>query len=120
MSLQCLLHEGQRDLLVSGFGDLAAEDLALVIDRAPQIMVFAVDLHGHFVEMPSPPAEASHVADLVLPHFTCERRAEAVPPEADGLVTQIDAAFEQQALDVPQRQRETHIHQDHQADDLRR
>jgi len=38
------------------------------------------------------------------------------PP--DGFMADIDAALVQQVLDVAQRQRETHVHHDRQADDL--
>ena len=47
-----------------------------------------------------------------------EQRSEPVPPEANGFVTDVDAALEQQILDVPQRQREADIHHHHEADDL--
>jgi hypothetical protein len=43
-----------------------------------------------------------------------------VPPEPDGLVAVVDAAFEQQVLDVPQRERVPNVHHDHQSDDLGR
>jgi len=35
-----------------------------------------------------------------------------------GLVADIDAALEQQILDVPQAEREPHVHHHHQADHL--
>ena len=47
-------------------------------------------------------SEAAHVADAALAHFAREHRPKAVPPEAVGLVAQIDAALERQILDVPQ------------------
>ena len=42
------------------------------------------------------------------------------PNLSDSLVTNIDAALEQQILDVPQRGREPHVHHDDQPNDLRK
>ncbi len=50
----------------------------------------------------------------------CEHRPEAVPPVPHRLVTDVDPALEQQVLYIPQRQRETHVHQHHQPDHLGR
>ena len=38
------------------------------------------------------------------------KRGEPVPPHPHCLMAQIDPALEQQVLDVPQRQREPHVH----------
>ena len=45
VALQRLLHEGQCRCFITGFGDEAFEDLAFVIDGAPQVVHLAVDLH---------------------------------------------------------------------------
>ena len=47
-----------------------------------------------------------------------EHRAEPVPPETHGIVADIDAAFEQQILDLAQRKRITNIHHHRQANDI--
>ena len=47
-------------------------------------------------------------------------RAEPVPPEPHRLVTDIDAALEQDVFNLAQRQRISNIHHHRQADDLRR
>jgi hypothetical protein len=58
--LQRLLHEGQSRGFVPFLRDVAFEDLALVIDRAPQVDHLTVQLHVHFVEVPLPVAETAH------------------------------------------------------------
>lgn len=95
---------------------MALDDLAFVIDRAPAVMGLAVDLHEHLIQVPAPVSKTPHVADTALAHLACEHRPEPIPPQPYGLVAQIDAALEQQILNVPQAQREADVHHDHQAD----
>ena len=54
MALHHFPEQLQCSGLVSGLGGKDFEDLALVIDGPPQIMLLAVDLHKHLVEMPAP------------------------------------------------------------------
>lgn len=72
-------------------------------------MRIAVDLHEHLIEVPPPAAEAAHVAHAALAHLDCEHRTEAVPPDANRLVAKIEAALEQQMLDISQVQREANV-----------
>lgn len=58
--------------------------------------------------------------DPFLADLGGQHRAEAVPPESDRLVADVDAAFVQQILHIPERQRKPDLHHDRQADDLRR
>ena len=59
--------------------------------------------------------------DGALPANTsCENRAEAVPPEPDSFMAKVDAALEQQVLNISQRQWEPDVHHYHQADDVGR
>jgi hypothetical protein len=118
MPLQRLLHEAQRCVLIAGFGDVAFEDLPFVIHGPPQIDHLAIQLHVHLVEMPAPVTQAPHVRHPLPPDVAGKHRAEPVPPHPHGLVADVDAALEQQVLDVPQRQRETHVHHHDQADHL--
>jgi len=55
-----------------------------------------------------------------LPDLSRKYRTEPVPPEAHRLMTDVDAAFEQQILDLAQRKRVAHIHHHHEADYLGR
>lgn len=95
MALERLLHERQSPLLVAGFRDIALEDLALMIDGAPEIYHLAIDLHVHFIEVPLPVAEAPHPVDPLSADIAREKRAEPVPPQPNRLVAGVDAAFEE-------------------------
>ena len=62
----------------------------------------------------------AQTADLLATDVGCKERTKAVPPEPHGLVAKIDAAFEQQVLDVAQAQREPDVHHHYQSDHLGR
>jgi len=58
---------------------------------------------------------------MMNPPFTdlgCEHRADPVPPKPYRFMADINAAFEQQVLDLPQGQRIPNVHHHRQADDL--
>lgn len=59
MLLQGFPEEFQCRLLVSTLRDEAFQHLAFVIDGAPEVVLHAIDLHEHFVEMPAPMPEGS-------------------------------------------------------------
>jgi hypothetical protein len=52
--------------------------------------------------------------------ISSKQRAETVPPQPYRLMADIDPAFEQQVLDVPQTERISNVHHHSQADDLGR
>ena len=83
----------------------------------PEVVRLAVDPHEHLVQVPAP-AGIRMVLDTALSDLRCEHRTEPVPPEPHGLVTNIDAALEQQILDLPQRQWIPDVHHHRQADHL--
>ena len=89
-----------------------------MIDGAPKIVAFAIDLHEDLVHVPSPMWPGAHPVDPLPADVSGEHRAEAVPPEPDRLVAYLDAALVQQILDIPEREREPNIHYYRQADDL--
>jgi hypothetical protein len=120
MALQRLLHEVQRRVLVAGLRNVTLEDLAFLVDRAPQLDHLAIQFHVHLIKVPAPMPEAAHPADPLAPDVAGEHGTEPVPPHPHRLVAQVDPALKQEVLDVPQRQREPHIHHHHQADHLGR
>ena len=73
------------------------QHVAVLVDRAPQVVLLAVDLHEHFIEVPAVagagPA-AAQPAGVV--------GSEPFAPGPDRLVGDYDAAFEQQVLHVTQ------------------
>jgi hypothetical protein len=89
-------------LLVPALGDIGFEHLVLVIDRLPEIVHLAVDLHTDLVEVPLPLTEASHAAYLLPADIAGKERSEPVSPLEHGLVTNVYAALERQVFDIPQ------------------
>src|SRR6056297_3357481 len=67
---------------------------------------------------PSSPVARPHPLDAALADLRPQHRAEAEPPEPDGLVTDVDAALVEQVLDISQREREAHVQHNGQTDDL--
>ena len=76
-----------------------------MIDGAPEVAHLAAHLHVDLVEMPLPMGELAHTVDPPTADLAGEHRAEPAPPQPHGLVANVDAALEQQILDVAQRQR---------------
>jgi hypothetical protein len=57
------LQEFQRRLAISALRHKGFQHLAFVIDRAPEVVRLAVDLHEHLVEVPPPLRRRSHPLD---------------------------------------------------------
>ena len=91
-----------------------------MIDRSPEVMHLAIDLHVDLVEMPTPWGVDPHAIDALFADFGSEHRAEAVPPKPDGFMADIDPAFGEQVFNVAQRQRVFDVKHDHEADHLGR
>src|SRR5208337_1477861 len=96
------------------------QDVAFVVDGAPEIAELAVDLHKDLIQMPAPLRIAAHMRDASLADLGREHRSKPIPPEPDGLMADIDPALGDEILDVVQRQRVSHVHHHDQTDDLRR
>ena len=60
--------------------------------------------------------QGPHPVDPLPADFGGEHRTEALPPEPDRLVADVDPALVQQILDVPQGQREPDVHHHRQTD----
>ncbi len=110
VALQRFAQEPQSCRFIAGFGDVAFQHLTLVIYSAPEVVRLAVDLYVDLIEVPPPVAESPHAADQPLADVGGEHRAEPVPPKPHRLVADVDAALEQQILDVAQRQRVADLH----------
>jgi len=63
-------------------------------------------------------AEPLHPADALPADVSREQGPKPVAPQPDRFVAQVNATLEEQVLDVPQRQRKPHVHQDHEPDHL--
>nr|WP_291896714.1 hypothetical protein [Maricaulis sp.] len=90
-----------------------------MINGPPEIEEFAVYSDENFIEM-SGPVRVVCVLDAASSDRRREEWTEAVPPKSHCFMSDIDAAFVEQILDVPERQRKTDIQHHGQADDLGR
>lgn len=99
--LQRLLEEAQSRGFVSFLRHIALENLALVVDRPPQIVRLAIDLHEHLIDVPAPVPKAPHSADPLSLDIGRKQRSKPVPPQPNSLVADVDAALSQQILNVP-------------------
>ena len=111
--------ESQCSFAISAFRQIAVEDLAFVVDRSPELVLDAVDLHEDLIQMPSPVGQGPHAIDPLSPDLGGEHRAKSVPPKAHGFMANLDAPLVQQVFEVAQRKRVPNIEHHGQADDLR-
>jgi hypothetical protein len=91
------------------------ENLAFVVNRAPEPELPARDRHGHFIKMsPRGWPRAS------TPKFSGEQRPELQYPSSHRFVGDIQTALRKQIFDVAIAERETHIEPNGVPDDRRR
>jgi len=90
-----LLHHALEKLprrgLVRLRSDLRLQDLAFMVDCAPEIAELAVDLHKHLVQMPSPLRIATHLRHPLLSDLSGEHRTKPVPPKPDRLMADVES-----------------------------
>src|SRR5271166_4541983 len=110
------LEKLQRRGLIPLRGDHRFQNLAFMIDGAPEIAELAVDLYKRLIQMPPPLKIAAHVRDPLLSDLGGKHRAKPVPPKPDRLMADVDPALGQEILDVAQRQRVFHVHHHDQTD----
>ncbi|CAM3247759.1 hypothetical protein SPAN111604_12980 [Sphingomonas antarctica] len=72
-----------------------------MIDGAPEVVGFSVNVHEHLIEVPAPQTKAAHSAHSLTTNVGGKHRPEPVPPEPVRLMSNINAALEQQILDIP-------------------
>lgn len=114
------LDEFQCCLAIALLGHEALEDFAFVVHGAPEVVLFAVDLHENLVEVPTPLMSRSHSVDASAPDLGSEHRPGPSPPEPHGFVANLDTALMEQIFNIPERQREPDVEHDRHADDLGR
>ncbi len=113
------LEQSAEELLcghrVSARLDQNVEHVAVLVDRAPQVPLCAVDLDEHLIQVPfvaRPPTTTAQLVRVLLP--------EPVAPGPDRLIGHVDTTFEHQLLHVAEAQREPVVQPDAMADDLAR
>src|SRR5882757_9033844 len=91
------------------------ENLALIIDRAPQVHMLAGDPDDHLVEMP-----AIARPRTAAPQSACDSRPEFQHPAAHRLVRDIEPALGEKLLHIAVTQGETQVEPHSVLDDNRR
>src|SRR5438132_9473497 len=89
------------------------QHVVVLIDGSLRVMAFTIDGEKHLIKVPLVPwlgASTLQLIRVVLPKFQT--------PLADGFMSDVDPAFEQQFLHVAVTQREAIIEPDAMADDL--
>ena len=89
-----------------------------MVNCPPEVKPLVFDLHEHFVDVPSPVGIRTHPVDTSALNLGGKDRTEPVPPEPDRFMADIDPAFVEKILDIPQREWEPNVHHHRQADDL--
>ena len=86
--------EARRPLLVASPLHQDINRVAVLIDRSPQILLFALDGHKHFIKMP-------HITESTLSLLQCPRvsRSKLPAPLANDFVGDGDASFRQSLFD---------------------
>jgi len=86
--------EAHRRLLVASPLHQASNHVAVLVDRSPQILLFALEGHKHFIKMP-------RITQPTLSRLQCPRvRRSTLPaPWANGFVGDGDAWFRQSLFD---------------------
>jgi hypothetical protein len=90
-----------------------------MINRAPKIMLGAVDTNEDFIDMPAP-ERIRPMVDASFADLNSEQRPKAVSPETDGLMADINAPFEQDVFNLAKRKRIANVHHDRETDYLGR
>ena len=72
-----------------------------MIYRSPEIMRLSIDPDEDLVQVPTP-VRIRLLVKASLPDLVGEHRTEAIPPEPYRLVANVDAALEQNILDLSQ------------------
>ncbi len=92
-----LLHDAleklQRCGLIPLRRDHRLQDLAFMVDGAPEMAEHAADLHKHLVQMLSPLRIAAHLRPLLLSDVSGEHLTKPVPPKPDRLIADVDPAL---------------------------
>ena len=87
-------------LAVSLLRDKGLQHLTFLVDGAPKVMAFAVDLYEHLIEAPPPNRKRTLSIHPLLADLGGEDRTEPVPPEPDRLMANLDPSLVQKILDI--------------------
>lgn len=74
-----------------------------MIDGPPKIVALTIDLHEDLVDMPLPSRKSAQLLNTTPTDLEGKHWAKPVPPEPDGFMAHIAAAFMQQIFDISER-----------------
>ena len=100
VSFHRFLQERKCSLLIPGFCHVAFQHLTFVVDGAPQVMLYAVDLHEDLIEMPLPLRMLPHKARAFRPDLAGEDWTKKIDSEPYVLMANIDAALMKKVFNV--------------------
>ena len=75
-----------------------------MVDSAPKIVLDAIDLYKHLIQVPLPLRVLTHIGGSFRPDLTREDRTKVIDPSPDALMANIDTAFMQQVLNIAKRE----------------
>ena len=100
VSLHGFLQKPECSGLITGFGDIALQDFILMIDGAPEVVLDAIDLHKHLIQLPLPLSVLAHVGRSFRPDLTCEDWTKSIYLKPHAFVADVDAALMQQTFHI--------------------
>ncbi len=115
LSLEQLSKETLGGAAISPRLNQNVDDIAVLIDRSPQVPLLSLDLHEHFVQIP----EVAETTGFLLKP-TSVLAAKLPAPLADRFVGDDDASLSQQIFDIPETEAEPMVEPNGIADDQRR
>jgi hypothetical protein len=97
-----LRKEFQRGLTIPALGDIAFQHFSFMVNGSPQVVRLSVNSYEHFVQMPLPVRICTKLLNPFSSDLRGEQRAKSVPPEPHRFMADIDPAFVQQILHIPE------------------
>lgn len=99
-ALPLLKTSSSDNTLVSSLGDDALKHLAFMIDSSPEVVPLTVDFHEDLVHVPLPWRKRTQLLNTSPADLGGKHRPKPVPPEPDGFMADVDAAFVEQVFDI--------------------
>ena len=72
-----------------------------MVDRAPEVMLYSVDLDEDLIEMPLPLSDLPHIVGSPLTDLASKVGSKPINPESYTFMTNIYAALVEQVFDIP-------------------
>lgn len=103
-SLHGFLERLQSRRFVPFLGDIALKYFPFMTNCTPKIVLNAVDLHKHLVQVPPPKRTLMHVSCSWLSNLSSKQGTESVNPKMDTFKTNNPASLMKQGFNIAKRQ----------------